>query len=220
MTQPNNIVLADGCFDPLHVGHIAYLEAAAKLGTLIVQVASDEAIAAKGRESFQTRTERAKTVEALKIVVLTVQKDSLADAVRAVCPNVLAKGRDWIGRLPEDVVAACREVGTVIVYTDTQERTSSERLLMRSVRGHQALIDTNLVEDFECNIQQQIRDEYRQWLSAKKCGAGVKGCDCTERWKNPMDPKFKRGAYWGYDSGDPGDENDAQPRTRKGVDIP
>lgn len=133
MTPPNNVVLADGCFDPIHVGHLAYLEAAAKLGTLIVQIASDEAIAAKGRESFQTRNERAKTVDALKSVVMTVQKDTLADAVRAVCPNVLAKGRDWIGKLPDDVVAACREVGTVIVYTDTQERTSTERLAGRDL---------------------------------------------------------------------------------------
>lgn len=130
--QLTDLVLTDGCFDPLHVGHIAYLEAAARLAKrLVVHIASDEAIRDKGRESFQTRPERARTVGMLKCVGDTFEHQTLADAIRGLRPNVLAKGRDWIGKLPDDVVAACREVGTVIVYTDTQERTSTERLAGR-----------------------------------------------------------------------------------------
>ena len=40
------IVLANGCFDVLHVGHVRYLEGARKLGdVLIVGINSDEQVA-------------------------------------------------------------------------------------------------------------------------------------------------------------------------------
>jgi len=116
----------------LHVGHIAYLEAASKLGDLIVQVAPDEALLAKGRATFQSQLERARTVGALGCVRVAATHKSLVDAIRYQLPRVLVKGRDWLGKLPQDVVEACREVGTVIVYTDTQERTSTQRLFTHS----------------------------------------------------------------------------------------
>src|SRR5438094_738945 len=57
-------VLADGAFDPIHAGHLRYLQTAARYGTrhglrLLVRVAPDEVIRAKGREPFQTQQERA-----------------------------------------------------------------------------------------------------------------------------------------------------------------
>lgn len=122
-------VLADGCFDPLHVGHIRYLEQAANLGPpLIVRVAPDAAIREKGREPFQTRLERFYTVNAIGVVDRVTGHWSLADAIRALSPKYLVKGSDWRDRLPADVLSACLEVGTEIVYTDTVTRTSSERL--------------------------------------------------------------------------------------------
>lgn len=116
-------------FDPLHYGHIRYLAAAAALDRpLIVRVAPDEAITAKGRTPFQTRQERLRTVEALDYVDRVCAHDSLADAVVSIRPRFLVKGSEWRGKLPEDVLKACRDVGAEIVYTETQERTSSERL--------------------------------------------------------------------------------------------
>jgi D-glycero-beta-D-manno-heptose 1-phosphate adenylyltransferase len=122
-------VLADGCFDPLHLGHIKYLAAAAKLGRpLIVQIAPDTSILAKGRQPFQTREERAMTVLSLDMVDLVRCYDSLAIAVLSTCPRYLVKGSDWRGKLPEDVLKACQEAETEIIYTDTRERSSSERI--------------------------------------------------------------------------------------------
>jgi len=164
------VVLADGCFDPLHVGHIGYLEAASKLGNLFVHIASDEAIRAKGREPFQSRTERRHMVASLKFVYGTCDYPSLVDAIRQFTPNALVKGRDWLGKLPHDVVVACREVGTVIVYTDTQERTSTQRLNTEKAKIEQ------LAEKF-------IRDTDREMF---KHGTGP-----TVRLD--LDPKFYRG---------------------------
>ncbi len=122
------MILADGCFDPLHVGHIAYLREAALWGRpLMVNVAPDTEIWAKGREPFQTRQERAVMMLALDMVH-QVKCEDLAEAIRMLHPTVLAKGPDWRGRLPADVLAACQEVGTQIRYTSTQERSCRERL--------------------------------------------------------------------------------------------
>lgn len=122
------MVLADGCFDPTHCGHLAYLKAAADLGRpLVVNVAPDSAIYEKGRRPFQTRRERAEMLLYFDMVD-RVTCYGLAEAVRTLRPKVLVKGPDWRGRLPVDVLAACQEVGTEIHYTETQDKTSRERL--------------------------------------------------------------------------------------------
>lgn len=122
-----NKVLADGCFDPLHVGHMRYLRVAADLGQLIVNVAPDAAIRAKGREPFQSLPERLATLANVHGVTATCSY-ALTTALHTLLPRYLVKGSDWYGRLPTDVIEACRAFDVTIVYTDTQERTSTERL--------------------------------------------------------------------------------------------
>jgi cytidyltransferase-like protein len=122
------IVLADGCFDPLHVGHIDYLDAAARMGhTLIVTIGDDDKIRAKGREPFQSTLERKATIDSLRCVT-RVSLMSLVQAIEVWKPGILVKGIDWVGQLPADVLAACRAHDVTIAYVDTQTRTSTERL--------------------------------------------------------------------------------------------
>lgn len=123
------MVLADGCFDPLHWGHVRYLSACAVFGELTVRVGSDADVLKKGRFLFQTREERLKTVGALRCVSAVLMEDmALSTAVRELVPEYLIKGVDWRGKLPADVVDACADTGTQIIYVETQERTSTERL--------------------------------------------------------------------------------------------
>ena len=65
----NKIVLVTGGFDPLHSGHIAYFEAAKRLGDmLIVGVNSDDWLKNKKGVEFMPFSERSKIVESLKSV--------------------------------------------------------------------------------------------------------------------------------------------------------
>lgn len=123
------MTLADGCFDPLHIGHLYYL-AAAKLFSfpLVVRVARDEEIRAKGRTPFQSQAERAVMLRALPDVMQVDLSATLAEAIERLRPAVLAKGADWDGRLPPEVLKACARRNTRIVYTDTVTLTSTERL--------------------------------------------------------------------------------------------
>ena len=126
----NGVVLADGCFDPMHPGHLEYLRAAAVFGRLCVNVAPDSIIRAKGREPLQSATDRALIVCALRYVDVVHVMPTL-EALRLIRPSVYVKGADWRGRLPEDHIALCAELGIDVVYVDTRTRHSSADLLRR-----------------------------------------------------------------------------------------
>ena len=99
------IVLITGGFDPLHSGHIAYINAARELGdSLIVGVNSDEWLRRKKGQEFMPWEERATIISALHYVDRVINFDdsdnSAKDAikkVRAIHPNaqiIFANGGD------------------------------------------------------------------------------------------------------------------------------
>lgn len=94
------IVLANGCFDLLHVGHIRYLEAARRLGDiLVVGINSDEQVKSlKGaNRPLMPEHERAEIVSALRFVDLVTifGEPTVAELIRAIRPDVHAKGTDY-----------------------------------------------------------------------------------------------------------------------------
>ena len=123
------MVLADGCFDPIHHGHIRYLVEAAKIGKpLVVRIAPDADIVAKGRKPYQTQGERMRTVLSIGVVDCVREHPTLEAAIRDLRPRYLVKGIEWKDHLPDSVQQACQESGTQIVYVATREKSSSERL--------------------------------------------------------------------------------------------
>jgi rfaE bifunctional protein nucleotidyltransferase chain/domain len=94
------VVLANGCFDLLHVGHVRYLQAARGLGdVLVVAVNGDESVRrlkGPGRP-VMSADERAELVGALAGVdAVVVFDDDRADALIArLEPDVHAKGTDY-----------------------------------------------------------------------------------------------------------------------------
>jgi len=94
------IVLTNGCFDLLHVGHLRLLRAARSYGDrLVVAINSDASIRRlKGPSRPVTPfAERAELLAGLEPVdwVVGFDEDTPLATVRALRPDVLVKGGDW-----------------------------------------------------------------------------------------------------------------------------
>ncbi len=135
------VVFTNGCFDLLHVGHVRSLEQARSLGDrLIVGVNSDASVR---RLKGPTRPvvgekQRAEVLAALACVdwVVLFGHDTPLALIRAVRPDVLAKGGDWkladiVGR--EDVESWGGRVERLRVIPGT--RSSN---LVEKIRGGEA----------------------------------------------------------------------------------
>jgi D-beta-D-heptose 7-phosphate kinase/D-beta-D-heptose 1-phosphate adenosyltransferase len=112
------VVAASGGFDPLHVGHVEYLQMAKALGDkLVVIVNSDEFLVRKKGYAFMPLQERMQIVAALacvdEVVACIDQDQSVCETLRKLRPTVFAKGGDRnSGNIPEKAV--CDELGIVI----------------------------------------------------------------------------------------------------------
>lgn len=120
------MVLCSGAFDGLHSGHAAYFAAAKALcrkdELLICAVAPDAYVASKGRALRWRQADRVETVLAIGAVdgALTQRALSAADLILEHRPRLFVKGTDWTDRIPEQVQAACRSVGTDISFVNTE----------------------------------------------------------------------------------------------------
>ena len=127
----SRIVLANGCFDVLHVGHIRYLEAAKALGDLlIVGVNSDEQtrrLKGEGRP-LAPQDQRAQIVSALAAVdfVTIFHEPTVEQLLLALRPDIHAKGTDYTeDTVPErDVVRSFG--GQLAIVGDPKNHSSSE----------------------------------------------------------------------------------------------
>ncbi|MDQ1736019.1 MAG: D-beta-D-heptose 7-phosphate kinase / D-beta-D-heptose 1-phosphate adenosyltransferase [Pseudonocardiales bacterium] len=110
--EHSTVVATGGCFDLLHAGHIATLQAARALGdTLVVLLNSDASVRRlKGPDRpLQSEHDRARVLLALECVddVVIFEEDTPATALRRLQPDVWAKGGDYTGAdLPEAAVVA------------------------------------------------------------------------------------------------------------------
>ncbi|MBK9155046.1 MAG: adenylyltransferase/cytidyltransferase family protein [Chloracidobacterium sp.] len=127
------IILANGCFDLLHVGHVRYLDGAKAVGGfLVVGINSDRQVAAlKGAgRPVQPQDERAEVIASLRPVdaVTIFDEPTVEELIRAIRPDFHAKGTDYTeGSVPErDVVRECG--GTVVIVGDPKDHSSSELL--------------------------------------------------------------------------------------------
>jgi rfaE bifunctional protein nucleotidyltransferase chain/domain len=115
------IVLANGCFDTLHVGHIRYLEGARREGDiLVVAVNSDSSVCAlkgPGRPVLP-ETARAALVGGLRAVdyVLLFSESNVEALLQELHPDVHAKGTDYTAdSVPERATSARLGIRVAIV---------------------------------------------------------------------------------------------------------
>lgn len=129
------LVMVSGCFDQLHCGHLAFLEAAARYGRLIVSVGSDATITRlKGQPPVFGEQERLSLVAALKCVEEAVIGSGTGyldfePELRRLRPAVFVVNHDGDHPAKRPL---CEELGTEYVVLDRQppeglpERSSSQ----------------------------------------------------------------------------------------------
>lgn len=94
------VVMTNGCFDLLHPGHMAYLQAAAQLGDVLIVAVNDDASVkrlkgdARPINSLATRVAMLAALSAVDYVV-EFSEDTPKELIEAVTPDVLVKGGDY-----------------------------------------------------------------------------------------------------------------------------
>jgi rfaE bifunctional protein nucleotidyltransferase chain/domain len=131
------LVLANGIFDLLHVGHVRYLQAARAAGRrLLVALNSDESarrLKGEGRPLIPL-AERLELVSALECVdwATWFEEDHVEDVLRRLRPEAHAKGSDYtVESVPERATAKSLGIRTIIAG-DPKRHASSD--LIRRIR--------------------------------------------------------------------------------------
>ena len=107
------VVLAGGVFDIIHPGHIHTLNAAKKLGdVLVVVVATDNtAVKMKKRRPLHSQMQRQEMVNSLSIVDLCLigQEGDIFKTVNRVRPQIIALGYDQIHQ-EKSITEGCKKI--------------------------------------------------------------------------------------------------------------
>jgi rfaE bifunctional protein nucleotidyltransferase chain/domain len=135
------IILANGNFDLLHVGHVRYLRGAKALGgKLVVAVNSDESVRAhKGAgRPVMPEDERAEIVAALEdvdAVVIFPELDVRA-IIREIRPDIQAKGTDYTAESVPERDVVMEYGGRVEIVGDPKDHSTSEIIRSRLSPKH------------------------------------------------------------------------------------
>ena len=137
-----SVAFANGCFDLLHVGHVRYLEAAAREADLLVVAINGDAavrqLKGEGRP-IMAAMDRAELLAAMRCVdyVIVFPELTVAPLLRVLRPDVHCKGTDYtVDTVPErDVV---REYGGRIAIVGDPKDHSTSELLTRIGTGQDA----------------------------------------------------------------------------------
>ncbi|MDZ4277591.1 MAG: D-glycero-beta-D-manno-heptose 1-phosphate adenylyltransferase [Dehalococcoidia bacterium] len=135
--QGRRVVMTNGCFDLLHVGHVRYLRRARALGdALIVAVNDDNSVRElKGHgRPIVPEAERAEIVASLGFVncATLFPEPTACNIVRSLRPDVYVKGGDYgvcAKSLPEAAVVA--EYGGMVVLLEFEPGASTTSIIQR-----------------------------------------------------------------------------------------
>lgn len=121
------IVLANGCFDRFHDGHLQHLREARAMGDILVVALTADGAVNKGEgRPVNTWDRRADLLRELRCVDHVQRSYSAMQAIRTLRPTYFVKGIDYAGNdaWTENVQAVCDEVGTVIRFTSARKQVA------------------------------------------------------------------------------------------------
>ncbi len=134
------IVLTNGCFDLIHHGHTAFLQACAALGDVLVVGLNDDAavttLKGPGRPVLST-DQRARILAAIRWVDLVVifPRSTAERLIEVVRPDIYAKGAEYdpaTGDRPLPELAAVAETGCTLRFVKLTPGASSSDMYRRA----------------------------------------------------------------------------------------
>lgn len=133
------IVAVSGFFDPLHEGHLDYIDAASQYGDVHVYLNSDDAAFRKKGYVFMPFRQRARILMALKGVTLVIPAEdddgTVCKTLQMFKPNFFAKGGDrHIENTPE--VELCNQLGIGLLFNIGGSKYESSSELVRKAMSH------------------------------------------------------------------------------------
>ena len=132
------VVLANGCFDLLHVGHVRYLQAARALGdVLFVGINGDATVTrlkGPGRP-LMPASERAEILGGLRAVdhVVVFEEDTADRLIGLIRPDVHAKGTDYTDDNVPEGASVRAAGGRVAIVGDPKDHATRD--LIAKIRG-------------------------------------------------------------------------------------
>jgi rfaE bifunctional protein nucleotidyltransferase chain/domain len=131
--QDRSVVLANGCFDLIHGGHVSYLEAAAAEGDILLvginSDASERQIKGPGRP-IMPQDERAELIAGMGMVdaVVIFDEPTCERLLRELRPDVHAKGTDYTAdTVPEREIA--KELGIRVAIAGAPKENASKDII-------------------------------------------------------------------------------------------
>jgi rfaE bifunctional protein nucleotidyltransferase chain/domain len=125
------VVLANGCFDLLHVGHLRYLAGAKAAGDLlIVGINADESVRKlKGASRpLLNEQDRARLVAAFDVVdyVVIFPEDNVRNLIAELRPDFHAKGTDYTTESVPERDAVIAAGGEVVIVGDPKDHNTRD----------------------------------------------------------------------------------------------
>jgi len=116
---PYTTIMLSGGFDPIHIGHVRMILAAAELGNVTIVANSDRWLMSKKGYIFMPWNERAEILSSIRGVedVITVDDidGTVCEALRRVTPDIFGNGGDRTkNNTPE--MKVCEELGIEMVW--------------------------------------------------------------------------------------------------------
>jgi rfaE bifunctional protein nucleotidyltransferase chain/domain len=131
------IILANGCFDLIHAGHVRYLAGAKELGGfLIVGINADTQVRGlKGNgRPYISENERAEIVASLRFVdaVTIFDEPTVNELIDAIRPDIHAKGTDYTTETVPERDRVLSYGGRVAIVGDPKDHSSTDLIKLIS----------------------------------------------------------------------------------------
>ena len=132
-------VLVSGGFDPIHKGHVRYIQQAARQGNVVVALNSDAWLLRKKGHvfmSFEERSEILLSLNGVKSIYPVDDSDgTVCEAIRSIKPAFFVKGGDrTFQNTPE--VALCKQLGVGLLFNVGGGKVQSSSELVNRQWGH------------------------------------------------------------------------------------